>query len=106
MITNAKPGTRAEDMVEFLRAVAEKNGQCKWFIEYICGHGIGAAQLEMPHFYIGSQNVLAENMTFPLEPMVVHPVHGTGCIERMCVVGRDGGRLLSKLTLRPWAVKW
>lgn len=106
MIANAKPGARAEDMVEIVRDVAVKNGQKKWFIDYICGHGIGAAQLEIPHFSIGSEDVLAENMTFSLEPMVVHPVHGTGCIERMCMVGKDGGRLLSKLTLRPWTVKW
>jgi len=106
MITNAKPGTRAEDMVEITRAVAGENGLGKYFIEYIVGHGIGAAQLEIPHFNLGSEDVLAENMTFSLEPMVVHPVHGTGTVERMCAVGRDGGRLLSKLTLRPWTKKW
>jgi Xaa-Pro aminopeptidase/Xaa-Pro dipeptidase len=106
MIANAKPGARAEGMVEIVRDVAKKNGQSKWFIDYICGHGIGAAQLEIPHFNTGSQDVLAENMTFSLEPMVVHPVHGTGCIERMCAVGKTGGRLLSKFPLRPWTVKW
>jgi Xaa-Pro aminopeptidase len=106
MVAHAKPGVRAEDMVEISREVAEKNGQGKWFVEYICGHGIGTAQIEIPDFYPGSPDVLAENMTFALEPMIVHPVHGTGCIERMCAVGRDGGRLLSKFPLRPWTRKW
>ena len=106
MIAACKPGTRAGDLVEITRAVAEKNGEGKYFIEYIVGHGLGATQVETPVFSPGSEEVLAENMTFALEPMVVHPVHGTGTIERMCAVGANGGRLLSELMLRPWTKKW
>jgi Xaa-Pro aminopeptidase len=106
MIASSTPGTPASDLVEVTRAVAEENGLGQWFIEYIVGHGIGAAQLEIPRFNPGSEDILAENMTFSLEPMVVDPVLGTGTIERLCAVGPDGGRLLSKLTLRPWTKKW
>jgi Xaa-Pro aminopeptidase len=67
---------------------------------------MGASQLEMPHFNPDSKDVLAEGMVFALEPMVVDPVIGTGTIERICAVGSNGGRLLSRLALRPWTVKW
>jgi Xaa-Pro aminopeptidase len=106
MITNCKPGVRAADLVEITRKVAEENGQGHNFIEYIVGHGMGASQLEMPHFNPDSKDVLAEGMVFALEPMVVDPVIGTGTIERICAVGSNGGRLLSRLALRPWTVKW
>ncbi len=106
LVAASKPGTRARDLVKVVKAVARKNGLGKYFIEYIIGHGMGTAQLEIPHFNPDSEDVLAEGMVFSPEPMVVHPIHGTGTVERVCAVGRNGGRLLSKLTLRPWTKKW
>ncbi len=106
MIAYCKPGTLARDLVKVTRAVAEQNGQGKNFIEYIVGHGMGTVQLEVPRFNPDSEDVLAEGMVFSLEPMVVDPVHGTGTIERMGAIGPSGGRLLSKLTLRPWTEEW
>lgn len=106
MIAAAKPGALARDMVEITRAVAEEHGYGDLFCEYIVGHGMGTCQLQIPRFNPDSEDVLEEGMVFALEPMIIHPVHGSGCIERICAVGPDGGRLLSKLTLRPWTVSW
>jgi len=106
MVANAKPGMPAKQMMAITREVAEQNGMGEWYCDYLCGHGIGACLLEFPYFDPESEDILVENMTFAVEPMVVHPVHGTGCVERMCAVGKDGGRLLSKLTFRPWTMAW
>jgi len=106
MIEAAKPGVHANELVELTRAIAERNGQGENFIEYIVGHGMGATQLEIPRFNPDSKDILEEGMVFALEPMVVDPVIGTGTIERICAVGKDGGELLSKLSLRPWTITW
>jgi Xaa-Pro aminopeptidase len=106
MIAASKSGTPARDLVEVTRRVARENSQEQNFIEYIVGHGLGTSQVEMPHFNPETEDILAEGMVFALEPMLVDPVHGTGTIERMCAVGPMAGRLLSKLTLRPWTASW
>lgn len=106
MIAAAKPGVKSKDMVELTREIAEENGQGRNFIEYIVGHGMGACQLEIPRFNPDSIDVLEQGMVFALEPMVVDPIHGTGTIERICMVGENGGELLSKLSLRPWTITW
>lgn len=106
IIEAARPGVPAREMVNIARNVAKKNGQEKNFIEYFVSHGLGATQVEIPHFTKDSSDILKEGMVFALEPMLVDPIIGTGTIERMCTIGKNGGEVLSKLTMRPWTIDW
>lgn len=102
ILAAAKSGTPASSLVEVARQIAREMGEEKWFLEYISGHGIGSSQLEIPRINPNSPDILADNMVFSIEPMVVDPVRGTGCTEYMCVITPTGGRRLSRLPMRPW----
>ncbi|HOQ98586.1 MAG TPA: Xaa-Pro peptidase family protein [Anaerolineae bacterium] len=106
LVAASREGTPACELVEVARAVATKNGQGKNFIEFLVGHGLGCSQVEAPHCHLNSDDVLASGMIYAVEPMIVDPVLGTGTVERICCCGKDGGRLLTRLPLRVWDVRW
>ena len=101
MIDMAKPGTRAEDLVEAARQLVTKAG----FGEHLAGfmgHGIGLETVEDPYLIKGVTTQLREGMVLCLEPGIFIPGFGGSRIEQEIVIRRDKAELISLCKARLW----
>ena len=101
-IAASRPGTPARELVTAVESIAEEMGEAQWFIPYMAGHGMGCSQLEIPHIYPHSEDVLAPNQWYALECMVSDPERGTGQMEGIVLITPEGSEYLSQVPLRPW----
>jgi Xaa-Pro aminopeptidase len=98
-----RPGSTNDDVAAAVRAVGERHGLGGNFISLFIGHGIGMGANEPP--YIGEELpgaetvVLAEAMTFAVEPLIWVPGVRGGAgvrLEDTILVTPDGGRPLTR----------
>jgi Xaa-Pro aminopeptidase len=98
----AKPGVHPKELIKIARQTAKENGEEENFVEFVVAHGIGTCQVEIPRVNPISQDVLAPNMTFALEAMLVKTDFGTGCCEDIIAVTQNGSERLAKYETRCW----
>jgi Xaa-Pro aminopeptidase len=97
----ARPGTPAKDIYNLALDIAKTNGLEEYFMGHrqqagFVGHGVGIEINELPVLAPRSRDILAEGMTFALEPKFVIPGVGAVGIENTFVVTADG---LEQLTI-------
>ena len=98
-----KVGNTNDEVARVVRLVAAKHGLADSFISLFIGHGVGMGSNEPP--YIGEDLpgaetvVLAEGMTFAVEPLIWVPGVRGGAgvrLEDTIVVTPEGGRALTR----------
>jgi Xaa-Pro aminopeptidase len=98
-----KVGNTNDDVARTVRLVAAKHGLADSFISLFIGHGVGMGSNEPP--YIGEDLpgaetvVLAEGMTFAVEPLIWVPGVRGGAgvrLEDTILVTPEGGRALTR----------
>ena len=99
----AKPGVSCAELYELSEKIAQKAKLNNYFMgnklqAKFVGHGLGIEINEPPVLTNKSKEILAENMTFALEPKFILPGIGAVGIENTFLVGRNG---LEKLTSFP-----
>jgi len=97
----AKPGVACADLYHLAFSIVEKAGLTAYFMGMqqqakFIGHGIGLEINEPPVFSPRSNEILAPNITFALEPKFVIPQVGAVGIENSYLVTDTG---VEKLTL-------
>lgn len=92
----SRPGRPARELVAVIQSVADEMGEGAFFIPYMAGHGMGCSQLEIPHIYPYSEDILAPNMWYAVECMVSDPARGTGQMEGIVLITPDGGSTCPK----------
>jgi Xaa-Pro aminopeptidase len=103
----ARPGTPAKDIYNLALDIAKTNGLEEYFMGHrqqagFVGHGVGIEINELPVLAPRSRDILAEGMTFALEPKFVIPGVGAVGIENTFVVTADG---LEQLTICDEVIK-
>ncbi|RJQ04687.1 MAG: aminopeptidase P family protein [Bacillota bacterium] len=96
----ARPGAVIGDIAKIAIEVAKENGYEDYL--YFRGHGIGTTTHVPPSFFPGNPAKLEENMVFCFEPMLVKKEFGTGCVEDIYRVTKDGVENLNKCPARWW----
>ena len=99
----AKPGVSCAELYELSVKTVQRIKLTDYFMgnksqAKFVGHGLGIEINELPVLTSKSKEVLAENMTFALEPKFILPGIGAVGIENTFLVKRNG---LEKLTLFP-----
>ena len=92
----AKPGTAAGAVDQAARAEIERGGYGAYFT-HRTGHGIGMEAHEEPYIFGANKMVLAEGMTFTVEPGIYLPGRGGVRIEDNLVITADGAESLSDM---------
>lgn len=97
---NAKPGMAAADIYNYAFEIAKSRQLDKYFMGHkqqagFVGHGVGLEINEPPVLAPRSKHILAEGMTFALEPKFVIPGVGAVGIENTYAVTSDGIELLT-----------
>lgn len=97
---HARPGVTCASVDEAARAVIRAAGYGDFFTHRV-GHGLGLEGHEDPSMHGQNQTMLAEGMTFTIEPGIYLPGRGGARIEDDVVITADGCESLSVL-LRGW----
>ena len=88
-VAAVRPGVPAQEIDRAARAVIEAAGYGDRFI-HRTGHGIGLDPHEAPYLVEGNDEVLAEGMSFSVEPGIYQPGGWGMRIEDIVVVTADG----------------
>jgi len=94
--TGAGPEMPAGDVDRITRKVIEDAGYGKYFT-HRTGHGLGLEGHEHPYMYAENKTILAEGMTFTVEPGIYLPERGGVRIEDDVVITANGAESLSDL---------
>ncbi len=89
------PGVRSQDVDRAARKVITDAGYGEHFI-HRTGHGIGLEVHEHPYMVEGNETVLAEGMTFSVEPGIYLPGRFGVRIEDIVACGSDGADVLNR----------
>ncbi len=97
---NVKPGIAAADIYNYALELAKSRQLDKYFMGHkqqagFVGHGVGLEINESPVLAPRSKHILAEGMTFALEPKFVIPGVGAVGIENTYAVTSTGTELLT-----------
>lgn len=101
---SARPGLAAGEVDRAARAIIEESGYGAWF-NHRLGHGLGMEAHEQPYIFSGSDLVLAEGMTFTVEPGVYLPGRGGVRIEDDVAITAGGCESLSSLSRNLYFIK-
>ncbi len=101
---SARPGLAAGEVDRSARAVIEEGGYGAWF-NHRLGHGLGMEAHEQPYIFFGNDLVLAEGMTFTIEPGIYLPGRGGVRIEDDVVITAGGCESLSNLSRDLYFIK-
>jgi Xaa-Pro dipeptidase len=102
VVEAVKPGARVSDLQRIAEGIAERRGLAEHYYPTGFGHGIGTSVVESPILYPDNDALLAENMVFSVEPMIVIEDVGTAVFEDMILVTSHGSESLSDATRSTW----
>ena len=94
-LDEARPGAHVPDLKRKCQDIAYEAGFVEEHMPMGQGHGLGTAVWEIPWFSFEADQVLAENMVFALEPMLVKLGVGTAVVEDTMLVTPQGIEALS-----------
>lgn len=92
----AKPGAPCGNVDEAARDAIEDAGYGEYFT-HRTGHGLGMEAHEEPYMRAGNPEILAEGMSFTVEPGIYLPGRGGVRIEDDVVITADGAKSLTSL---------
>lgn len=98
-IASAKPGAKCSDLDKTARDYISSQGYGQYF-GHSLGHGVGLEVHERPILSPASNDVLAEGMTFTIEPGIYLPEWGGVRIEDVFVCTDAEARQISKIDKR------
>lgn len=90
-----KPGIKAKDLDQEVRASLSKHDIDKFFIHSL-GHGLGLEVHEQPRISSISDIILRENMVVTIEPGIYIPGQGGIRIEDTVIINKDGCEAITK----------
>lgn len=96
-LDEARPGAHVPELKRKCQDIAYEAGFVEEHMPMGQGHGLGTAVWEIPWFSFEADQVLAENMVFALEPMLVKLGVGTAVVEDTMLVTATGIEALSGL---------
>ena len=92
----SRPGIQAGDVDRAARAVIDRSGYGAYFTHRV-GHGIGMEGHEPPYMFAENTLILAEGMTYTVEPGIYLTGRGGVRVEDNVVITATGAETLSDL---------